>query len=165
MRLYSMSEWILSICALGLITSLICVILPHGNVSTLIKSVLSLLMLFAIVNPIISFDFNNIDVGNIVSSDIEIDLQQNYIDYVNEKKIKLIKNDCLIILKKYGVNESNVDIDYSVDNNLISIKHVNIKIVNSELNLDKEHTYIIENIKKTIADYLKINKDNIAIYG
>ena len=160
-----MKEWILSVCAVTILTVIVGMILPQGKMGKFIKSIFSLIIMLVILKPILSFDLDDLHfdmgVGN-----TEVVYQKNYLDYVNQKKIDSVESDCADVLYNIGVSGANILLDFSTDENYeIMITKVNINLENAVIISGNKHIDIIEEIKNALSEYLSVNKEIMVIYG
>ena len=92
--------------------------------------------------------------------------QENYLDYVNQKRINSLENDCTDVLLNIGVSGAKISLDYSVDENYqIMITKVNINLENAVIISGNKHIDIIEEIKTALSEYLSVSKEIMVIYG
>ncbi len=160
-----MKEWVLGLCALGLLTTLICLILPQGKLSNMIKGILSLLVIIAVINPIINADFHNFsfDMEGLFENVQTVNKQEEYLEYVLEEKRQRLEGDCDDIILQYGA-DATTKISADIVDNKLKIEWVSVSIKKWELNDESEHKDIIEEIKNAIADYLNVSQGIIRIY-
>ena len=159
-----MKDWIISITTVILLTSIICLILPQGKMGKYIKSIFSLLTMLVIIKPIINIKESDFYYEQIVGADNFV-LQDNFIEYINNKRIDVYKQNCLKIINDIGIKNPEIDINYVIeDNQNIKISFVKINLQNSVIISDKQHIDIKEEMITDIASYLNINKNMVAIY-
>lgn len=164
MPLFNMKSWVLSIISTVFVVSLIILILPNGKLSKYIKSTLSLVVVLVIVSPL--FKLNNIEINfeNIFANSNVI-IQQEYIDYVNQEKIKTLIDKCQILISEIGVEGAKTSMDYYVDEqNTIIILDFTVYLKNAVINSENEHIVIIDKLKNTLSEFLKINKEQVVVY-
>ena len=153
-----MKEWIISIVAVALFTSIICLILPQGKMGKYIRNIFSLLIMLVIIKPIININDGVFEYKDIVVKD-EIMLQQDFINYINNLRLEEYKQNCLKIIEEKGVKNSTIDINYLVeDEKNFKISFVQINLQNSVIISDNQHINIKEEMVSDIASYLNINK-------
>ena len=157
-----MKEWIISIVAVVLITSIVCLILPQGKMGKFIKNIFSILTMLVIIKPIIylkDFDYNFDNLG----SNNEVTIQENFLDYIYSKRIEEYKQNCLKITKDFGVENASVEIYYDIDNQAIKITLIEINLRDSVILSDKGHIHIKEGIITNISTYLNVEKNMVVI--
>ncbi len=159
-----MKEWVISVTVAAFSTSVISLILPNGKLSKYIKSVFSLIMVFVVLQPI--FKLKNVEVDfDKVFNDSEYTFQTDYLDYFNNKKIEIYKENCSEIIKDYCIDVFEIDVIYSIsDFSELIVEKVVINLKNSVINSDKDHIDIIVGIKNAISKYLNINSDAVVVY-
>ncbi len=160
-----MKEWIISVCAVVIITTIITLIAPNGKLGKFIKSIFSLIVTLVILQPIQTFDFSSFDF-DFVTAGSEVILQENYLDYVSESSIIKKQTNCEELLAYHGIKNSEVIIDYTVsESHKVKYEKVSINLENAVIISGKEHIDIIDEIKKIVSEYLTVNKDDLVIYG
>lgn len=159
-----MREWILSVGTTIIFASIISIIIPEGKMNSYIKSILSILVILVIIKPMLTTTINDYDFDKILNQDVVV-LQDDFLNYTNDKKIQNIIKKCKIIINEIGIENPVVNIDYFVEeNNQITIKEAKINLRNSVIISDKEHIDIIEDVKTVISDYLNIASYKVIIY-
>lgn len=159
-----MKEWALKILISVLILSSISIILPTGKLSSYIKYVFAIILIPIVIEPVLMIKNNNFDF-NTVFNETEVQVQNDYLDYISEQKITEYNSRLNVLLNNLGVLGAKVDLLYNIDENyIIHIKKVCIDLTNSVINSDKEHIDIIETIKTAYSEYLHIDKDEVIIY-
>ena len=164
MPLFNMKSWVLSIISTVFVVSLIILILPNGKLSKYIKSTLSLVVVLVIVSPL--FKLNNIEINfENMFANSNVIIQQDYIDYVNQEKIKTLIDECQILISEIGVEGAKTSMDYYVDEqNTIIILDFTVYLKNAVINSENEHIVIIDKLKNTLSEFLKINKEQVVVY-
>ena len=81
-----MKEWALKILISVLILSSISIILPTGKLSSYIKYVFAIILIPIVIEPVLMIKNNNFDF-NTVFNETEVQVQNDYLDYISEQKI------------------------------------------------------------------------------
>ena len=158
-----MKTWIISISAITILTTILGLIIPEGKSGKLIKSIFSVLIVFVVMNPLSSIKNQNITFEQFVNTS-EIVLQNDYLDFVAEKKVFELEKESVKIIEKMGVNNAFVNIFYKYDESkkfLVQGAEINLK--NAVIISDKAHIDIKEEMKKEVSLYLQIDKNNVFI--
>ena len=139
-------------------------LIPEGKIGNYVKGMFSILVILVIVKPMFTIVETDYNFQNIFSENAIV-LQEDFLNFTNDKKIQNIVKNCEEILKELGIENAFVDIDYDVSNyNQINITMIKVNLKNSVIISDKEHMYIIEDIKSIICKYLSVNSDKVIIY-
>lgn len=158
-----MKNWIFSIVVNAIFSSIISLILPDGKTSKTIKSIISLLLVIVILQPVINLSNDEILLGDLYGN--EVIIQTSYLDYFNKKTISEKEKYCAELLSKYGIDNSLVDIIFETDDkNTIIIKKIQINLKNSGIYSDKDNIYIIARAKNAIKDFLSVKEEQIEFY-
>lgn len=159
-----MKNWVLSVITTVFIISLIALILPSGKLSKHVKNTLSFIVVLVIVSPIINLKNIEVDFEKLFEYD-NVVIQQEYIEYVNQEKIKILTDDCQKLIQNDGVEGARIVLNHILnENNVVIIQNITIYLENAVINSEKEHIVIIEKLKKTLSEYLKINEDMVIVY-
>ncbi len=145
-----MKEWVLSVTASLLIVVLISVIIPEGKTSRVLNSVLSMVFLLTVFSPLIKTANGFVNSAEYVNSQ-SVYLQTDYIEFVAAKNVENKKQIYIDFLKKYGINDVSMQIEYSVNGfDGVSISKINVVLKSSEIN----NSDISEkDVIKSVSDY------------
>ena len=154
-----MKIWVLSIVIIVFSISVISFIFPTGKLGKFIKAIFSFVLIFVVLKPAVeikNFDYNIEDVFN----KNEVVIQDLYLEYINDKKIEVYRNNCIKLMEKSGVYNANIDFEYEIDKyGKFVFKIVSLNLENAVINSDKEHIVIIETVKSEIKRW-KISFSN-----
>ena len=163
MLLYKMKNWVLSIGAIIILTSVIGIILPEGKLSKNVKSIFSLIVVLVVVQPVISLKNNSFSIETIFEEQ-NVFLQEDFIYYVNEQKMTNNQKLCENYLQNTGISNGKIFIEYTINQNgQALINRVIIDLQNAVINSELEHIDIIENILSYVSNVLMINKNQVII--
>lgn len=158
-----MGEWILRICAISLITSIILLILPQGKMSKYIKGIFSVLIAVSIFSPFIDIDLTQFDYNDNIE-DVSIAPDEGYLRYYYQKQTNNKEKNAENILANIGIFSADVIIDYYVnEQHEITINLVEINLQNAVFNSNKLHKDIIEEARKIISDYFLVERKAVVI--
>ena len=155
-----MKVWILNLVGLSLLGVLIEILLPNGTTNKYIKGVVSIMVVYVIIAPIISI-FSDFKVGNIknfITNDFEID--SNFVVDYNIESNKKEEHFIEEILFKEGFKNVKV----KIVSNIISqekIEYVKIITKNMVIDCDIENIDIKDKIIEIVKNRLKIDKSRI----
>lgn len=156
-----MAGYILSILGIVVAGVFIDIIIPSGTISKYIKSIYAIFVLAVIITPIIKF-FNNNQGFNLQYQEYEIN--QNLINYIQTNKIATIENDITLELENEGLFNIDIIINYSIDNNELSINSCTINLENLVISSDNQHINKYEIIKEIVHEYTKLTDEEIIFY-
>ncbi|MBQ8197621.1 MAG: hypothetical protein IJZ73_06150 [Clostridia bacterium] len=156
--------WVITICAVVLLTTIITILVPNGRTSFVIKGVFSLLTTLIIISPIChvvnnGFSFNDFTLEN------PIEIQYDFVDYIGTKRAEEYKNGCEKILVELGVTKAEIEINYLIDENYnFSIKNAIVNLKSAVINSNSAHIDIIKDVKKSLSRYLSITESEVDVY-
>lgn len=156
-----MAGYILSILGIVVAGVFIDIIIPSGTISKYIKSIYAIFVLAVIITPIIKF-FNNNQGFNLQYQEYEIN--QNLINYIQTNKIATIENDITLELENEGLFNIDIIINYSIDNNELSINSCTINLENSVISSDNQHINKYEIIKEIVREYTNLTDEEMIFY-
>lgn len=159
-----MKSWIISVCALAIITTIILIILPQGKLGQYIKNIFSLLLVIVIIQPIVKINFDTLSY-DFFNYDIEVELQDNYLTYVTNSRVENLELKCENIILNLGVKGASVDIQANIkDFDFKKIDKVLINLEKAEIINDNSHIDIIEQIISNVSEYLSVEKKLVVVY-
>ncbi len=151
------SGWVLSIVGVVIITVVVEIIMPEGNISKYIKGFLVIFTVFIMVSPI-----TNISIADIFSeNDFSISLDDTFLQQVNEEKA--IEYGEIIKDKLVAGGYDGINIDVCIDNSKTEMKITAIFVDLSKvvLNPKNENIDIYNNIKSVIKSVVTIDAEDI----
>lgn len=156
-----MAGYILSILGIVVADVFIDIIIPSGTISKYIKSIYAIFVLAVIITPIIKF-FNNNQGFNLQYQEYEIN--QNLINYIQTNKIATIENDITLELENEGLFNIDIIINYSIDNNELSINSCTINLENLVISSDNQHINKYEIIKEIVREHTNLTDEEMIFY-
>ncbi len=156
-----MAGYILSILGIVVAGVFIDIIIPSGTISKYIKSIYAIFVLAVIITPIIKF-FNNNQGFNLQYQEYEIN--QNLINYIQTNKIATIENDITLELENEGLFNIDIIINYSIDNNELSINSCTINLENLVISSDNQHINKYEIIKEIVREHTNLTDEEMIFY-
>ena len=160
-----MKEWVVSIGAVIILTSITSIILPNGKLNKFIKTIFSIIVVFTIIQPIF-YSFNGDSSSYFESKDVNLNYQEDYLYYITYKKKESLCENCKIIAEKLNVIDAEIDIlYYSDEKGGIVLDKVLVNLENSVINPNNENIDIISELTNNLSEYLQIEKSNVVIYG
>lgn len=145
-----MKEWIISVTASLLIVVLISAIIPEGKTSRIVDSVLSLVFLLTVFSPVIK-NFNGFFEASECVDATNVEIQIGYINFVAAKNVENKKSVYIDFLKKYGINNVSMQIEYSVNGfDGTEITKIEIMLSTEELNVAGLSA---NDVIKSVSDY------------
>lgn len=156
-----MYSWLLNILGVVLIGVLLDIILPGGKTNIFIKHIISLFVLYGIVNPIILF-FNN---SNIFSVDTNMAVDMNYIYENNLSVIDLYENKIEDEITKWGKGEVSVILNGNIFEEEFALNSAFVDVSKIEFDSENNKDDFIVNVKDLIFKISGVNKEDIVVYG
>lgn len=152
------SDWVLTIVGLIVLTVIVELIMPEGSISKYIKGILVVFVIFVMVQPLTNINVESIfnDVKNEMSLDYE------FISDVKSKKTEEYKK--IIIAKLEDKGFYNVDLIVQLDSGEeYKIKSIIVDLYNLVLKTDIKNIDINSNVKAIIKDVVKIDEEDIIL--
>ena len=115
------------------------------------------------IKPLIGVDFT---FNETFKNEYQVEMQEDYLNYICNKKSEQVKSDCASHLSKYGVENHQINVIVEKnENDEIIIKQILIDLRNSVIISDKEHIVIIEEIKRDLSQLFGITLKEINVIG
>lgn len=151
------SGWVLSIVGVVIITAIVEIILPEGNLNKYIKGFLVIFTVFIMISPI-----TNISIDNIFSDNkYEISLDDTFLEEINEEKAD--EYNLIIKNKLLSSGYDGVEVEVAIVNNggMLKINTIFVDLSKVVLNGKIENIDIYNNIKNIIRSVVDINLEDI----
>ena len=102
-----MGEWVVTVCAIAILSVMCDVILPEGQTRKYVRTVFGIIVTLVMIKPVLSF------ISPVLNTDAdysEIKVQQSYIDSVTRKKNEAAVNSVKNRLEANGVDVRDVQL-------------------------------------------------------
>ncbi|MBR2614049.1 MAG: hypothetical protein IKC71_00435 [Clostridia bacterium] len=150
-----MKAYLLEIVVVIFITCVSSLILSEGRLKFFIKSIYSIVLVLVIISPIVKNKGEKVDFN--LFSENEIVYDQNFLEYVDNKKIESLKDKIEEILLDFGVKNGQVIIEKDIKTN--EIKKIVIDLKNAVIENDNKHINIVKEIKDKLKKETLIEVD------
>ncbi len=160
-----LSSWVLSIAGICILSVLIDLFLPSGQISSHIKTVFNFIIIFVIIAPIPKFIKNyQVDYSSFINTS-EIELQEDYIYQLNRDKLTALENEIKNGIKSRGI--LNVDIAISADIfvKAMEINGIFVDLTNAVIEKNEQHIDIKKEVEEVILSKVNIEKEKIEYSG
>jgi len=154
----AISEYILSIIAVIILSTTSSIFLSDKKIGKFINYFFSSLIILMIITPVISF-FSKEYNYNANIFDYEIQLDNNYINYINGIMNSELNESIQSMLQKNGYKNVKIRVEKGGQNNFIKSVYVNLD--NLVIDANYEHINKYERISSLICDYLEIKNEAI----
>ena len=150
------SSWLFSILSISIIEVLSELVLPNGKMRGIVKTVIAIIGILLIINPVKNFDFTNL---NFNFSNFEIN--EEFVDKNSNSKIDSLTYDIENSLKNSGFN--GVKISLNADEKYL-IKTIYVDLSRLVLNESGLNINKYTNIVAIIKQFVNIDEGNIIFY-
>lgn len=154
--------YILSVVGAVLFSVVSGMIMPEGQIAVFVRSIISLFLFFVIVSPVLGFFESE---NTIFSPERQIQIQESFVFNTLEKQMQQKEKQISSKLETEFGTETDVEISYVLENGEVSVKNVNIFLLNPVLDGNQQHIDMNNSIKKTVAQLLEIKEEIVSIYG
>ena len=159
-----MAKWIISVLTAVIISYIVDLLLTNNKLQKAVRYVLSTLTLLIVVTPIHSLLSGNGFDTNLVF-DYKITIDQEYLDFVMEQKLKILSNNAEKILESKGIANAKVKIIGDNKDGEITITVVEINLSESVIDENIQHINSNDLAKEIILDYLQVEESAVVCYG
>lgn len=137
--------------------------MPSGKTNSLIKGIFSLVCILILVQPILSLKNNDYDIFNF--AEIELNLDDDYLSYVNSKNVENIERACQKLLKNQSLYSDTINVEFvEVRDYEYKLDRVQIKLKNLVIEDKSEHINRLESVRSSISEYFGIEKSAVIFY-
>lgn len=142
-----MGQWVVTVAGIAILAVLCDIILPDGQTRKYIKTVIGVVVTLVMIQPLANFIGSSLAIGGNQSSEYSnVEVQQSYIDMVDDKQFQSKLTTVQDVLQAHGVN---VKVD-SVN------KRDKTFTIKSESTFSSESKTVIDNVFNTYFPDFKI---------
>lgn len=157
----TLSSWVLSIAGICVLSVLIDLFLPSGQMSSHIKSIFNFVIVFVIIAPLPKVIKNyNVDYSSFISTS-DIELQQDFIYQINHDKLEALKNEIEIKLDDKGLKNIEISISADIFTEKMVLDSVYVDISNLVIENSDQHIDIKKEVENVILSVLDIEREEI----
>ena len=160
----SVSVWLLSIVGVILITVMVEIIIPEGQMNKYIKGVMSIITVFVVMLPLPHLSIDKLDFSRFFGGDTKV-VDDRFIENLNLQKIAEYENIIERTLASSGYGGTSVEVVGSLTQPNMKIEGVNVNLAllvlsDPSLNINRN-----EKIEAIILSVVNVKKENINLYG
>ena len=155
-----MQGYILAILGIVIISVLVEIILPSGQTAKYIRSILSIFVVYILVNPIISLVSNDFDLKKYLSKD-HIKLNQSLLTNIYDNQIEARQNDIENLLKEKGYCGVEIKILYQIVEEEIKLLKVKVDLNNLVITQSNTNINKYQYIRQVVMSQLAVKEEDI----
>lgn len=159
-----LTDYLLSLVGIVILSIIIDLILPSGQVNKYIKSIFSFIFIFVLVSPIPKllngeFNFNNI----FQSSSTE--LNENYLNNLKQEQADKLMESLNKQFEERGFYGLDILVTYNSDNLIFEIQKIFVDLTNLVLNENNQHINKYTTIKDLLIEFTGVREEQIILNG
>ena len=135
------------------------------RMSKFIRSVTAIVILLVIVMPIPALVKNGFSIGVDDTAENNMQLDESFIGFVDEKRINAVEAALVGELKNAGISGAAVKITRAGNGEKTKIVQVEINLADSVIDEKLGHINMNELAVTTVCKYLNIEKSKVVVYG
>lgn len=135
------------------------------RMSKFIRSVTAIVILLVIVMPIPALVKNGFSIGGEDTAENNMQLDESFIGFVDEKRINAVEAALVGELKNAGISGAAVKIMRAGNGEKTKIVQVEINLADSVIDEKLGHINMNELAVTTVCKYLNIEKSKVVVYG
>lgn len=135
------------------------------RMSKFIRSVTAIVILLVIVMPIPALVKNGFSIGDDDTAENNMQLDESFIGFVDEKRINAVEAALVGELKNAGISGAAVKITRAGNGEKTKIVQVEINLADSVIDEKLGHINMNELAVTTVCKYLNIEKSKVVVYG
>ena len=135
------------------------------RMSKFIRSVTAIVILLVIVMPIPALVKNGFSIGGDDTAENNMQLDESFIGFVDEKRINAVEAALVGELKNAGISGAAVKITRAGNGEKTKIVQVEINLSDSVIDEKLGHINMNELAVTTVCKYLNIEKSKVVVYG
>ena len=135
------------------------------RMSKFIRSVTAIVIVLVIVMPIPALVKNGFSIGGDDTAENNMQLDESFIGFVDEKRINAVEAALAGELKNAGISGAAVKITRAGNGEKTKIVQVEINLADSVIDEKLGHINMNELAVTTVCKYLNIEKSKVVVYG
>ncbi len=135
------------------------------RMSKFIRSVTAIVILLVIVMPIPALVKNGFSIGGDDTAENNMQLDESFIGFVDEKRINAVEAALVGELKNAGISGAAIKITRAGNGEKTKIVQVEINLADSVIDEKLGHINMNELAVTTVCKYLNIEKSKVVVYG
>lgn len=135
------------------------------RMSKFIRSVTAIVILLVIVMPMPALVKNRFSIGGDDTAENNMQLDESFIGFVDEKRINAVEAALVGELKNAGISGAAVKIARAGNGEKTKIVQVEINLADSVIDEKLGHINMNELAVTTVCKYLNIEKSKVVVYG
>ena len=135
------------------------------RMSKFIRSVTAIVILLVIVMPIPALVKNGFSIGGDDTAENNMQLDESFIGFVDEKRINAVEAALTGELKNAGISGAAVKITRAGNGEKTKIVQVEINLADSVIDEKLGHINMNELAVTTVCKYLNIERSKVVVYG
>lgn len=135
------------------------------RMSKFIRSVTAIVILLVIVMPMPALVKNGFSIGGDDTAENNMQLDESFIGFVDEKRINAVEAALAGELKNAGISGAAVKITRAGNGEKTKIVQVEINLADSVIDEKLGHINMNELAVTTVCKYLNIEKSKVVVYG
>lgn len=160
----SVSLYLLSIVGVVMLTVLIDLVMPSGQINKYIKGVMSLVIIFVIASPIPNILKNGIDFGSLFQPSTVV-MDEGYLETVKRQQIWAVENGLKNLLVASGISGAEIQVWATMEENKLKISHIFVETSNVVLSAEKAHIDKYAVITGLIVGQTGVSEEQVVFNG
>ena len=156
-----MSGWLIKVTAIKIVTSCAELLLPDGKTKNSCKTVLSLVCLAVLIEPLAHFSNFEFDFSKVFNDNSYND---EFVDTTNDYYSSLCENEIRKTLEEKGVVCEKCEVVGKIEKGKFNFEKIAVKIKNSVISGKDEHIISNVEIQKLLANLLSVSEDMVFVY-
>lgn len=157
-----LSVYLLSIVGVVIISVVLDLIIPSGQISKYIKGIMSLVIIFVIASPLPNLVKNGFNFS-MWNSNAELD--EGYLETVKNQYVRTLEEQLENQLKQEGITGAVINVWGDLENGKIKITYIFVEMKNVVLSDKKAHIDKYEAIKSVLINYTGIGEEQVVFDG
>lgn len=158
-----LSVYLLSIVGVVVISVVLDLVIPSGQVSKYVKGIMSLVIIFVIASPLPNIIKNGINFSSLFSSTVTLD--EEYLETLKTQSITLLENELGQELVDAGITGAELEIWGDLESGQIKISYIFVQTENVVLSSDLAHIDKYEAIENLLIEKTGVDEEQVVFNG
>ncbi len=159
-----LSGYVISIVGIIVLSVLINIIMPDGNMSKYINNVFALIIVFVIISPIPALLNYDMDLDQILTN-ANAEIDNNFIYVINSQTIDQLESMLEVLIEREGYENIEVVATANIFDTPMNIQKITIDLKRIVINSDASHINKYSKIKEIVLNNILIKEEDVVFYG
>lgn len=156
------SVYILSIVGVIVLSVILDLILPAGQINKYVKGIMSFVLIFVIASPLPNLIKNGIDFKYFFT---DVEISEEYENTIKSQQVRTLENELEKLLKQKGIENVEIQVWGDLKDGVLQISYIFVEMSNVVLTGESQHINKYEAIRTLLTQQTGIQEGQVVFNG